>query len=143
MNWQQQLKEKFGSSISRTFILHGNTQDYVAGAVGQTLRGFLVGSFINKFEIVVVYSRSGGFWFPTPRMKQRFLEVVGLVVARPASPASSGLAAALAQQTGASSSGPDTALAQVGSQPAASLGLLSKLLAYRNQDNQPRAAVIL
>src|SRR5690348_11238729 len=108
MNWQQQLKEKFGSSISRAFIVHGNTQDYVAGAVGQTLRGFLVGSFITKFEIVVVYSRSGGVWFPTPQMKQRFLEVVGLIVSRPVSPASNGLAAALAQQTGVGSSGPDT-----------------------------------
>lgn len=144
MDWQAELKAKFGSSISRAFTLSGNVQDYVAGVVGQTLRGYLVSSFINKFDIVVVYSRSGGFWFPKPQMQQKFLEVVGLAgeLGAVANNAPRGLSAALNQRV--SSNGLDqAALEQIGKQPALALALLTKLLAYRNHDAPIRAAVIL
>jgi SpoVK/Ycf46/Vps4 family AAA+-type ATPase len=143
MDWQAELKAKFGSSISRAFTLSGNVQDYVAGVVGQTLRSYLVSSFISKFDVVVVYSRSGGFWFPKPLMQQKFLEVVGLAgeLGAVASNAPRGLSAALNQRM---SSGLDqAALEQIGKQPAAALALLTKMLAYRNQQAPFRAAVIL
>src|SRR5690348_3297950 len=104
MDWQAELKAKFGSSISRAFTLSGNVQDYVAGVVGQTLRSYLVSSFISKFDVVVVYSRSGGFWFPKPQMQHKFLEVVGLAgeLGAVASNAPRGLSAALNQRISSS-----------------------------------------
>jgi transitional endoplasmic reticulum ATPase len=125
--WATMLSDKYRSGIAYTFMLHGNTQDYVAGIPGQTLRNYLLSSFKDR-TITVYWNMESGFSFSHNDMRTRFAEIVGLTQAQPQT-GRSGLASGL-NATVQSQGDIAAQLAKVRN-PAAALEMLSKLLRYK------------
>jgi transitional endoplasmic reticulum ATPase len=149
MHWTDQLQEKNNAAVSRAFIIHGNIDDHVGGEIGTSLRKFLIESFIETFDVIVVYSRSSGFYFPVttkkPRMRQLFQEMCGLATGAVTPPAGrqSGSAGGIGGALSASGSDPDKALTAVAKKPEAALDLIAKALSYKAANTALRVAVLL
>lgn len=125
--WGQEFSSRYLSGIAHAFLLHGNVQDYVGAVVGQTLKNYLLASFVGR-DIIVYWHRANGFYFPSSAMKKRFAEVVGLATAMPAPPRrGGGLAAGMNAMTGTTANA-DPLAAVDQTKPLVALGLLNKLL---------------
>jgi len=137
--WGRELMEKFGAGVSHAFILHGNVQDYVAGIPGQNLRDYLISSLAGR-DIIVVYNRASGFYFPLPAHRRRFAEVVLGEVTTPNN--RGGIAGAL---NGVAGGAAEEKIEQMGRQPLAALGLLTKLMRAQPATGQPemKAAIVI
>jgi transitional endoplasmic reticulum ATPase len=81
--WMRELLEKFSSGIAHAFLLSGNVEDCIGLTPGTNLRSYLITKFA-AYDVVVVYNRASGFFFPHISHRRRFLEAIGLIA--PAQP---------------------------------------------------------
>ena len=76
--WICEVMDKFNSGIAHAFLLSGNVEDCIGLTHGTNLRSYLI-NFYASYEVVVVYNRASGFYFPYPNHRRRFLEAIGLI----------------------------------------------------------------
>ena len=134
--WGQEFSSRYLSGIAHAFLLHGNVQDYVGAAAGQTLKNYLLGSFVGR-DVVVYWHRASGFYFPNAAMKKRFAEVVGLTSATSGARSGSGLAAGMNAMSNTGPN-PDPLAAVDQTKPLVALGLLNKLLHVQTRPESAR-----
>lgn len=73
--WAGELGQKYLDGISHSFILHFGTADYAVPGV--RVKSYLARMFAAR-DVIVYYNRAEGFSFPTPSMREAFLNAVDL-----------------------------------------------------------------
>jgi len=103
--WSEQLRLKFKSCISHTYVITGNVRDMVDNEL--TLQNYLTRMFLQpnengrqNFDMVVQYDRANGITFPVKGMEEKFIEILELNSEAKAIPG----AAAIFAKTGQSKS---------------------------------------
>lgn len=73
--WAGELGQKYLDGIAHSFILHFGTADYAVPGV--RVKSYLARMFAAR-DVIVYYNRAEGFSFPTPSMREAFLNAVDL-----------------------------------------------------------------
>lgn len=138
--WAQSLIERYSSSLTQSFLVHGNIWDYPAAIPGANLRDYLMNDltrelgFVKSRDIVLYWDRRG-FSFLTDEMKQRFAVAAGLI-----GQASSGASSRAALMQAAAGLTVETTLEgkleQQGATPSSAFKLIDKVLRITVEDAQ-------
>lgn len=73
--WVETLLKKYTSGIAHAFILHFNVHDYVVPGV--PLQAYLSKLLVSR-DVIAFYNLAEGITFPTPSMRDKFINTVGL-----------------------------------------------------------------
>src|SRR5256712_3908836 len=81
-HWTRMLAERYYTTTTSTFILHGAVRDLQPADDGKggrrfiSLRRFLADELFGTRDLVVFYDRSGGIRLATPEMQKDFMAAV-------------------------------------------------------------------